>query len=154
MTRLATALLCTLLLLACTSLDRLRPQAPEVTLAGIRPVSISLFEQIFEVDLRVHNPNSFELPIEGLEYTLRVRDEKVARGGSSEAVTLPPHESRLVTVSAVGSLFGLLQLLRKQQDTAFDYRLEGSVDVGGVPGRVNFDREGSLDLGELAGSQT
>ncbi|MCA9422181.1 MAG: LEA type 2 family protein, partial [Nitrospira sp.] len=39
-----------------------------------------MFEQRLQVDLRVRNPNDFDLEVTGLDFTLHLNDQRLARG--------------------------------------------------------------------------
>jgi len=60
------ALAAPLLLAACGSAGD--PVPPLVRLADLRLMESSVFEQRFEIDLRIGNPNDFALPIDGLTF--------------------------------------------------------------------------------------
>ena len=147
-TGLAVALLAAVMA-GCAGLERLRPEAPYVTLAGLRMLDLSLFEQRFEVALRMRNPNGFALPIQGLRYQLEVNGASFAKGASGEGVNLPAYGEevlRLTVVSDLGST--LAQIRRWQQDPPDDlsYRLTGSVDVGSLAPSLPFDVAGNVAL--------
>lgn len=133
----------------CAGLERLRPEPPYVTLAGLRMLDMSLFEQRFEVALRMRNPNGFELPIQGLRYQMELNGAAFAKGASGESVTLPAYGEevlRLTVVSDLGST--LTQIRRWQQNPPDDlsYRLSGAVDVGTLAPSLPFDVAGNVAL--------
>ncbi|HBP89051.1 MAG TPA: hypothetical protein DD706_15295, partial [Nitrospiraceae bacterium] len=61
-----------LFLIGCNSLPALsvQPESPEVLLVNITPLDATMFEQRLQVDLRVRNPNDFDLEVTGLDFTL------------------------------------------------------------------------------------
>ncbi|EAR21803.1 LEA type 2 family protein, partial [Nitrococcus mobilis] len=62
---------------------------PRVTLAGIRILDLNLFEQRYQLALRVQNPNRFDLPIERMSYTLEVNGSEFAHGVNNQKNTIP-----------------------------------------------------------------
>ena len=133
----------------CASLERLRPDPPYVTLAGLRMLDLSLFEQRFEVALRMRNPNGFALPIQGLRYQLEVNGASFAKGASGESVTLPAFGEevlRLTVVSDLGSTLAQIRRWQQQPPEDLSYRLTGSVDVGALAPSLPFDVAGNVAL--------
>jgi LEA14-like dessication related protein len=61
-----------LVLGACARLGEAEP--PQVRLADIRLLEGGLLEQRFRVDLRLGNPNDFDLPLDGLTFELELND--------------------------------------------------------------------------------
>lgn len=144
-------LLMTALLASCAGL----PPGAEplwVTIADFGVGSASIFEQQFNLTLRVQNPNTDELRIDGIAFELEINDESFARGVGNQAVTVPRFGSSLVAVEAVSSLGGLLKQFGKFAaggKPAFNYRIKGTLSIAGGT-RVPFDRRGRFDFGALA----
>ena len=65
-------------LAACSGLP-FNAVAPTVSVANVEPKSLGLYEQRFDVGLRVSNPNDFDLTIVALEFELEVNG-RPARG--------------------------------------------------------------------------
>ena len=70
-------------------IDIMKTLSPKVTVADFRVLNMGLFEQNYVVQLRIKNPNSFSLPIAGLNYRLGISDQEFANGTSNEAITIP-----------------------------------------------------------------
>lgn len=124
----------------------LRPLKPEVSLADIRLEGGNLVEQRFLLSLRVTNPNRFDIPVQGLRFTLDLGGEPFARGVGNRPVVVPALGEAQVEVNATAGLSGLLRqfkALGKGRET-FEYRLKGRL-VTGAYGDFDFDRHGELD---------
>ena len=137
------------LLGGCAGLERLRPEPPNVTLAGLRALELGLFEQRFEVSLRLSNPNGFALPIQGLRYQLELNEAEFARGVSGESVSIPAYGEEVLRLQLVTDLSSTLQQIRRWQQNPPDdlsYRLTGSVDVGGLAPSLPFNVAGNVAL--------
>jgi LEA14-like dessication related protein len=99
---------------------------PQVTLINLRPLKASGFEQRFEIDLRVINPNDFDLAFDGFTFDLDVNDSKIATGVSNQALTVPRLGEAETTVIASTSLLELFkQFLSVAQKGTLDYRIYG-----------------------------
>jgi len=133
-------------LAACAPIDRAEP--PQVSLADFRLLPGGLFEQKFELDLRVTNPNNFDLPLEGLTFKLALNDKPFAQGVSDASVTVPRlGEARVPVLASTTVLDILQQALTLGQSADLTYRLEGLAYLGGLTSRtVPYERSGKLQL--------
>jgi LEA14-like dessication related protein len=141
---LAGALLAVALLLGgCGIAD---PEPPSVRVADLRLLDSTAFEQRFEINLRIDNPNDFALPLDGLTFDLEVNGESFARGFSNQRVTIPRLGEGRVSVAASTTLIELMrqmQLLAEYGDIT--YRLSGVAYVDSLQRRtVPYQSEGSF----------
>lgn len=134
-------------LAACVGLPT-GAEAPSVTIADFGVGSVSLFEQQFNLKLRIQNPNSAELKIDGIAFEVEINDEPFAKGVGNQPLAVPRFSSAFMPVEAVSSLGSLL---RQFANAAGDgkpgirYRIKGTLSVGGGV-RIPFDRRGDFDL--------
>lgn len=146
-----TVLVILALLLAGCSLMRLQgAEPPKVTLTSLTPVKLSLFEQRFDVGLRLQNPNAFALPIEALEYTLAINGEDFASGMSRTDLQMAAFGEELVTVTVNSDLLSSLDQLRRWKQNppeALDYRLSGRAHLADSSLQLPFQYSGSVSLG-------
>ena len=137
------------LMAGCAGLERLRPEPPNVTLAGLRALELGLFEQRFEVSLRLSNPNGFALPIQGLRYQLELNEAEFARGVSGESVSIPAYGDEVLRLQVVTDISSTLQQISRWRQNPPDdlsYRLSGSVDVGALAPALPFNVAGNVAL--------
>ncbi|MFO1436339.1 MAG: LEA type 2 family protein [Gammaproteobacteria bacterium] len=143
------------LLAACGGLPS-KIDPPSVSLSDIRLVDMNLFEQTFAIKLRVQNPNSFEIPVHGLNYALELNGSEIAHGVNDQSVTFPALGEQIVEVNAttnLGSLLGQLGELAHNGMNA-NYRIRGNFRAGNglnsfIP--IPFDQKGEVGLGGLTG---
>lgn len=144
-----TVLACLLVALAgCASLPSVRPEPPRVTVAGVRPLNLSLTKQRLEFRLRVENPNPYELPLRSLDFVARLAGERIAAGRSDERVTIPPGGEAIVTVdvvAGVGKLLGRMRAMLEDRTLELDYDVTGSVRLDNWPKPIPFDVGGVLE---------
>ncbi|MCJ7815070.1 MAG: LEA type 2 family protein, partial [Xanthomonadales bacterium] len=118
------------LLSACASGPQL--VAPELEAAGIRLQGIGLLQQQFLLTLRVYNPNTVPLPIEGIKYQVELGGRRMAEGESAVAFSIPAHESREFDLRLRTDLLSSwrdLQAWLSGSSEDLEYKLSGSVDV-------------------------
>lgn len=123
-------------------------EAPRVQLQNVRLLQIRGLMQMIEVDLLVSNPNDFEIPLTGMDFTMKINGVDFAQGLSNATVTVPRLGRATVPVEVTVSMLTVLsQLQAVQKKGALDYRLTGKAYLDHVllPS-VSFDREGSLNL--------
>jgi LEA14-like dessication related protein len=124
-------------------------EAPRVHVSAIELREATLFEQVYDIRLRVQNPNNQDLPVQGLSFELEINGTTFARGGSAEAVVIPRLSSGIVQVEAISGLGGILQQLMKLQGAApksVAYRISGAAFVGAEGWRLPFEDRGEFQL--------
>ncbi len=136
-------LLAVMILMGCAGLII---QTPTVSLADIRIVEVGLLEQRFAFKLRIQNPNNMELAITGLSFAVEINGRPFAQGVSSKTVTIPPLEERLLEVTAVSNLAGMLGQVQEflyGRNKALTWRVKGRLLTDSY-GTLNFDASGKL----------
>lgn len=123
---------------------------PEVHLVGLRPMASSGMEARFAVRLRVINPNTTPLNVDGMHYQVFLREQKVLSGVSAEPLRIPAYEEGLAELEASAGMLGSLTLVRdlmnNPPDGGLPYRLEVKLSIGGTLRALRIDREGVLRL--------
>lgn len=124
---------------------------PTVELVGLRPLPAEGLEARFGLRLRVQNPNTKALPIEGLAYQVYLREKKVLSGVSSQPVTIPAYGEEIVELEAGVGMLGSLALLRdlmaEPPDSGLPYRLETKLSLGGALRALRLNSEGVIAPG-------
>ncbi len=134
---------------ACSTVPEEEILPPKIGLSDIRMIKSNGFEQDVELDLRLGNPNNFDIALEGLTFTLDVNESYFAEGRSSASVTLPRLGDAEVPVTATTTIVDVVrQILLLGRAKSIDYRIEGFayVATGFGTRRVPFETEGSLKL--------
>ena len=135
-------------LTVCSGLFRTM-ERPRINIANITPKEIKLFEQVFDLELRIQNPNESALSINGLAFELEINDSRFATGVSSENVTVDRFGSAVIHVQAVTSLWGVLQQIAHFQQTGtplVTYRIKGAVYSGSPSVKLRFDDSGEFKI--------
>jgi len=136
------------LLLLLASCSTGEPLPPQVHVVNMQLLESSLFEQRFQVDLRIGNPNDFDLPLDGLTFDLDVNGEDFARGFSDQRVTVPRLGEARLSVVASTTLLDLVRqfkLLAERGDLA--YRLHGTAYLNSLAVRqAPYESEGTFRL--------
>ena len=150
------AVLAGLLISGCASLGPTM-EAPRISLVSMRslPVESGDLETVFQIDLRLINPNDVPLKIRGIDCQLDVNRSTLAAGVSDQEVTLPRLGTAVVPVTVYASMSDFVWALFRMLSThsgraeSFDlnYTLHGRVFLAeGLPGlnRLTFETQGDL----------
>ena len=122
-------LLLGLLLSSCASLQF---KSPKLSVVSVGMVSADVFSQQFRIRLHVHNPNTIELPIKGIEYTLFLQGDRFAEGATEQAFVVPAmgeaEFDALIKTNFMSSIGRLLSKLNSGDQGKIQYAFEGSTD--------------------------
>ena len=134
-----------LLLAACGTAN---PIPPLVRVVDLRLLESGVFEQRFEIDLRIGNPNDFALPLDGLTFDLEVNGEAFVRGFSDQRVTIPRLGEGRVSVAASTTLLDVVrQMMLLAERGDLSYRLRGLAYLNSLQRHsVPYESEGSFRL--------
>ncbi len=135
-----------LALAACTRLGGAEP--PQVHLTDIRLLPGGLLEQRFQVDLRLGNPNDFDLELDGLTFEVELNDRPFARGLSNQSVTVPRlGEAQLRVVASTTLIDVVQQMLVLGERSDLSYRIAGVIYLRGMTTRkLPYETSGNLRL--------
>src|SRR5262245_57689600 len=129
-----------LLLAGCASLE-----PPSVTLANLRVADATLFEQRLMTTLRVQNPNSVDLDIEGVSFNLEVNDQPFAKGVGKANVVVPAYGRGVIEAETIATLMAFvrqLQAFTQSDGPKLSYRLAGKLKVRDHMGSIPFEMRG------------
>lgn len=134
------------LLAACASLS-LEP--PRINIANVTMKEMKLFEQVYDLELRIQNPNDSDLDVTGLNFDLDINDKFFGSGISDQRLTISRLSSGLIRVEAVTTLVGFARQVLGVATaglTRVSYRIKGTLFVGTPTTRLPFDDKGEMDF--------
>lgn len=134
------------LLIGCAGLGSQDVIEPDVQLVNIVLKDATLFEQELQVDLRIFNPNDFDLPISGMSFDLKVNGDRVARGNSPDGVKVPRLGDAVMEVTTRTSSVAMIrQLMNPPKSGLYEYEITGDVLVKGFgKKRIPFEHKGEM----------
>jgi LEA14-like dessication related protein len=135
-----------LLVLACSSCIHLFFEQPTVTLRKIN-ASPSLQGLNLNFGMDVDNPNSYDLKLEKLSFSLTVNDNPSGAGEIDSPILLPARSTAYVEIPVrtdMKALGSVISVIIKGKELR--YRVEGDALVKALLGERNFhfNREGVL----------
>lgn len=98
--------LATFLFVGCAGLGR-QLEMPQVNLTSIALEKMTLFESIFDVQLRILNTNDLELTTKGINFVLKLNGKKFATGVSDAKVTIPALGTAVIPLKVYSNLINM-----------------------------------------------
>lgn len=130
-----------------------RMEPPRVNLADIQALEVRALETVFQIEIRVINPNNVPLQIKGIDCELEVNGKTLASGVSATETTIPAFGTDTVPVKVYSSVVDMVRsLLGLQEKEKLEYRIKGRLRVEGgfmVPSTIPFESKGEISLKEL-----
>ena len=121
----------------------------KVNIIDLRVQEITPLETTLRVELRIINPNGFQLTIKGIECDLEVNEQNFGSGVSGDTATVPAFGSDVVSVVVYSSMINLVRgLFTLPEREQLSYKIRGSVNVATGIGAtsVPFNSQGKFDL--------
>jgi len=137
-----------LLLSGCAALYQ-SMERPRINIANIMPREIKLFEQVFDLELRIQNPNNTPLEVNGLAFDLEINGKRFATGASNQSLVIDRLSSDVIHVEAITTLVGFLRQVAEYQETPIPrvgYRIMGSIYSGSSNVKLRFDDVGEIKI--------
>lgn len=118
---------------------------PSISVQDVSLQSLSLTQGTGLVSLNVTNPNAFPIPLEGVQYNLRLNGTPVASGDQRQAMYLPPNQPTAVQIPVQLQLATIMQLAPVLwQNRSVQYQLDGAVRLPFIS--VPFQRQGGIGV--------
>ncbi|WP_251357985.1 LEA type 2 family protein [Kangiella sp. TOML190] len=128
-------------------------QAPDLSLVNITMLESQGFEQLYEVKLRIQNPNDLEFPIKGMSYRLNLMGAKFATGVNDDKILLKPFSEEVVTFKVTTNWLQAgraLLNLSKQENPVVDYSMNAKIHTDKLfLGTIPVEKVGKLELESL-----
>ena len=124
-------------------------ERPRINIANVTPREIKLFEQVFDLELRIQNLNDSPLPVNGLSFELEIDNKPFATGVSNQNVTVDRLSSAVIHVEAITTLWGILRQIadiQKTQTPVVTYRMKGTIYSGEPSTKLRFDDSGEFKV--------
>lgn len=116
-----------LIMSACSNGIKGVAEPPKISVYGVRMADMSLSEGNLLVALRVSNPNSYALPLNGLDYKLSLNGIEIADGKKTKNFTIDAKQDRIIEIPVTFSLLTLLRTIPAIVKTGqFTYDLSGN----------------------------
>ncbi len=133
---------------ACSTMPR-DFEPPKVSITNIMPKDMTLMEQRFEVQLRIQNPNNFDLGITGARFDIELNGKGFGSGMSGQKISIPRFSSEVITGEVITSLGSVLRQVQgfRSGGAKVQYRLKGKAFADAPSSFTTpFEDTGEVDL--------
>ena len=132
-----------LIMSACSNGIKGVVEPPKVSVYGVKVANMSLSKGSLLVALRVTNPNSYALPLNGLDYKLSLNGVPIADGRKTKNFTIDANQDRIIEIPVAFSLLTLLRTIPGIVKTGqFTYDLSGNAHFPVIS--LPFQRTGQV----------
>jgi len=136
---------------SCANLPTTEP--PNLSVINIQVDEATVLEQKYRIQVRVQNPNDYDLAVTGMKYTLELNGAPFLRGVSDQAFVVSRYGEIVTEVGGVSTIFSFVRQIEALQTAGetLTYRLSGKLSIRDRMFRLPFNYEGRLTLPRPAG---
>lgn len=146
------ALTFTLLVSACATLSP-DYEEPTVMLSSFKALPSEGMVPAFEIGLRIINPNSQPLNLEGIVYTISLEGYELVKGVGKDFPMIEGYSEGAVKLTAAANLLAgirfVTNMMQDQRDS-FDYEFKAKLDLGGLHPSIRIKENGQINLNKTA----
>ena len=137
-----------LFLQSCATLDP-NYEEPTVILSSFRTVPSEGMVPSFEVGLRIINPNTTPLDLEGVVYSISLQGHELVKGVGKGYPQIESYSEGNITLSASANLLSGIRFITgmvKQKDEPLVYEFKAKLDLAGFYPSLRISETGTLDF--------
>ena len=126
-------------------------ETPTVTVSSFKTLPSDGMMPAFEIGLRVINPNSIDLPLRGVSYTVSLDGNDVIKGVGNDLPVIEAYGEGEFKLTASADVFAGMRLftdLIKSKKDTFDYEVEAKLDVGAFTPAIRVKDGGQISLND------
>ena len=126
-------------------------EPPSVNVTSFRLLSSNDLIPRFEIGLRITNPNSAALRLQGLSYHIEIEGHKIVSGVSKDLPHIEGYSEGNVTLTASANLLSGIRLITdliNQKRNTFTYGFEAKLDTGEWKLPIHIKEYGEFSLNQ------
>lgn len=128
-----------LIILIVSSCSLNSARKPDVSIVDVRFTNATLFETTADFTVRIANPSSDELSLDGAAHDIYLNGIHVGKGLADDKINIPRLGSTTQTVSVHISNLSLLRNIQDLIDAkSFDYKIDSTLYVASLLGLSNY----------------
>jgi LEA14-like dessication related protein len=140
-----------MLLLSCAAINP-SLKHPDVKLVGLRLLPAQgILQRDIAVDLNILNPNSQDLSVRGINYTIGVEGINLLSGATNQVPTLRGMQETPVTLVVSADIISIMRLLEHFSNNGVrdkvNYNFSAVIDFSAWLPSMHVDKKGVLPLG-------
>ena len=148
--RLVVGFLMTLALSACATLGP-DYEEPTVTLSSFKAIPSEGMIPAFEIGLRIINPNSRPLNLEGIVYTVSLEGYELIKGVGKDFPVIEGYSEGTVKLTAAANLLTGIRFITNTMQSGggpVKYEFKAKLDLGGLYPSIRVKESGDINLNQ------
>ena len=125
-------------------------EEPTVTLSSFKALPSDGMVPAFEIGLRIINPNSQSLNLEGIVYTVSLEGYELVKGVGKDFPVIEGYSEGEVKLTASANLLAGIRFVGDMMQTKGDtleYEFKAKLDLGGLYPSIRVKETGEINLG-------
>jgi len=142
------ALAFTVLISACATMAPGYEQ-PTVTLSSFRAIPSEGMVPAFEIGLRIINPNSQALNLDGIVYTVSLQGYELVKGVGKDFPVIEGYSEGEVKLTASANLLAGIRFvgdMMQSEGAPVEYEFKAKLDLGGLHPSIKVKETGEINL--------
>lgn len=143
------------LLQSCATLDP-NYEEPTVMLSSFRAIPSDGMVPSFEVGLRIINPNTTPLDLEGVVYSISLQGHELVKGVGKDYPQIEGYSEGNINLTASANLLSgvrFITAMMKQKNEPLEYEFKAKLDLAGFYPSLKISETGTLDFNNLGKSK-
>lgn len=139
------------LLCSCATLSPDYEQ-PTVTLSSFKALPSEGMVPAFEIGLRIINPNSQALNLEGIVYTVSLEGYELVKGVGKDFPVIEGYSEGEVKLTAAANLLAGIRFvgdMMQSKSDSLEYEFKAKLDLGGLYPSIKLKEAGEINLDSM-----
>ena len=149
-THLLVTLALTVILSACATLSP-DYEEPTVTLSSFKAIPSEGMVPSFEIGLRIINPNSQALNLDGIVYTVSLQGYELVKGVGKDFPVIEGYSEGNVKLTAAANLLAGIRFvgdMMQSEGGPVEYEFKAKLDLGGLYPSIKVRETGEINLSD------
>jgi LEA14-like dessication related protein len=149
------ALALTAILSACATMAP-DYEEPTVTLSSFKAIPSEGMVPAFEIGLRIINPNSQALNLDGIVYTVSLQGYELVKGVGKDFPVIEGYSEGEVKLTASANLLAGIRFvgdMMQSEGGPVEYEFKAKLDLGGLHPSIKVRESGEFDLNSQTSPQ-
>jgi LEA14-like dessication related protein len=124
-------------------------EEPTVTLSSFRAIPSEGMVPAFEIGLRILNPNSQALHLDGIVYTVSLQGYELVKGVGKNFLVIEGYSEGEVKLTATANLLAGIRFvgdMMQSEGGPIEYEFKAKLDLGGLHPSIRVRESGEINL--------
>ena len=129
-------------------------EEPTVTLSSFKALPSEGMVPAFEIGLRIINPNSQPLNLDGIVYTVSLEGHELVKGVGKDFPVIEGYSEGEVKLTAAANLLAGIRFvgdMMQERGESVEYEFKAKLDLGGLYPSIRVSERGEINLSANSG---